>query len=419
MWDPYAEFESATLPNGLTIHAAHWPNRPWQAMGFLVHSGAEHDPIGLEGVAHFVEHLVSHNTNVTYEEIDSFFQDHGGSARLGITDGHATEYTFFAPAQKDMLAKAFSIFGTMLLTAKLDNYIERERAVIIGEFNRKFPTAISLELRMRARKALYSGYWMQRSASSLGTLETIKQITQKDVQAYYDTHYTPQNISIVGVGGMKLAELVELLSESPFAIQKTGIRTELPRPTHDAPPPSENRYIFNVSEHMATKAPHKVGAYSSSAKIPGAANPRAIRIMRGVLDTVLNDEVREKRAWTYSIYSSQHTYRQFYKFNIDCESLAIESLATIESVIEDCIASIKNREDLFEQNKQWYLTGSMLMDPTGRGIRDGALHDLGNYQKIITTAEHIRQIKEVTMDDYRDLFQWLRPEQRWTMIARP
>jgi len=44
MWDPYAEFESATLPNGLKVYAAHWAERPWQAIGFVIHSGAEQDP---------------------------------------------------------------------------------------------------------------------------------------------------------------------------------------------------------------------------------------------------------------------------------------------------------------------------------------------------------------------------------------
>ena len=83
MWDPYAEFESATLPNGLTVHAAHWSGRPWQAMGVLVHSCAEQDPVGLEGLAHFTEHLdASRSMEVPAQSVVSFFKDHDGVAGL-------------------------------------------------------------------------------------------------------------------------------------------------------------------------------------------------------------------------------------------------------------------------------------------------------------------------------------------------
>ena len=64
MYDPYADFEKATLPNGLQVYAAYWPDRPWQYVGFVLHSGANTDPEDLPGVAHFVEHLVSRNISI-------------------------------------------------------------------------------------------------------------------------------------------------------------------------------------------------------------------------------------------------------------------------------------------------------------------------------------------------------------------
>ena len=67
MWDPYSEFRTATLPNGLTVHAAHWPGRPWESVGVLIHSGAEQDPFGLEGLSHFVEHLVSKKHHTSHQ----------------------------------------------------------------------------------------------------------------------------------------------------------------------------------------------------------------------------------------------------------------------------------------------------------------------------------------------------------------
>lgn len=187
MWDPYAEFQSATLSNGLTIHAAHWPERPWEAMGFLIHSGAEHDPVGFEGLLHYIEHVVSENANVSKKEMQAFFDDCGGMVNLGTTGYPYTRYRFFVPTDKAILARAFSMFGHMLLSAKLKKFIDRERQVIIGEFHRHYPVKFKLDLGVREHKALYAGYWLERFVRLLGNPESVGRITQSELQSHYDT----------------------------------------------------------------------------------------------------------------------------------------------------------------------------------------------------------------------------------------
>ena len=417
MWDPYAEFESATLPNGLTVHAAYWPGRPWEAMGFLIHSGAEHDPIGLEGLAHFVEHVVSENTSVSLKEMIAFFEDCGGGADFGVTYYPGTRYRFFVPTDKAVLSRAFSMFGHMLLSAKIEKFIERERQVIITEFNRCYPVKFKYDLDMREHKALYQGHWLERSVQPLGTPESVGRITQKELRSYYDANYTPANMSVVGVGGMQLPELVELLSESPFADRKEGVRTPLPIPGTDVAPPSENRYVFEISKHVSS--PFGIGRYESKARIPGNTNGRVLSLLQDMLDEVLKEEVRERRAWAYTIGSSRHNFRDFYKLSITCDSLALEALDDVEGVIEICIASIADREDLFEQVKRRALAGNSMVDSTGCGVRNDALSDLANIQRIMSLAEIGNDLERVTMDDIRSALKWLRPERRWTLIVRP
>ncbi len=417
MWDPYAEFQSATLPNGLTLHAAHWPGRPWEVMGFLIHSGAEHDPVGLEGLSHFVEHVVSENTNVSKKEMEAFFEDCGGMVDLGTTGYPYTHYHFFVPVDKAIIVRAFSIFGHMLLSAKLEKFIERERQVIIGEFHHHYPVNFKLDLDVREHKALYAGYWLERFVQPLGNPESVGRITQSELQTHYDTHYTPANMSIVGVGGMQLSELVELLSESPFAVSKKGTRTSLPTPATDVALPSETRHVFKVSKHL--RMPIEVGAYRSVAKIPGNINGQAIRIMKEMFNEVLNEEVRERRAWAYAIDSSRHNFRHFYEFSINCDALALKAIDKIEEVIDVIITSMGDREDLFEQIKRRALASNFMTDPTGTDICDGALDNLAEDQRIVSLAEISNDLEQVTMTDVRNLLQWLRPERRWTLITRP
>ena len=417
MWDPFAEFQSATLPNGLTVHAAYWPNRPWEAMGFLIHSGAEHDPVGLEGLSHFVEHVVSENTNVSKKEMEAFFEDCGGMVSLGTTGYPYTHYRFFVPTDKAVLARGFSMFGHTLLSAKLEKFIERERQIIIGEFHRHYPVKFKLDLNVHKHKALYTGYWLERFVRPLGNPESVSRITQSELQTHYDTHYTPANISIVGVGGMQLSELVELLSESPFTVSKKGARTPLPTPATDVAPPLETRHVFEFSKHIAV--PIEVGTYQSVAKIPGNINGHVIRIMKEMFNEVLFEEVRERRAWAYAINSSRHNFRHFYEFSINCGALALKAIDDIEEVIEVCVASMTDREDLFEQAKRRALASNFMTDTTGKGICDGALDDLAEDQRIISLKEIGNDLEHVTMGDVRSVLQWLRPERRWTLIMRP
>lgn len=417
MWDPYAEFESATLPNGLTVYAAHWPGRPWEAMGFLIHSGAEHDPVGCEGLAHFVEHLVSENASISRKEMRAFFQDRGGMVSLGLTGYPDTSYRFFAPADKAILAEAFSLFGCMLCSAKLESSIERERDVVIGEFRRRYPAAFKLDLEMREQKALYAGHWLERFVTPIGTPESIGRMTRSVLQAHYDAHYTPANMSIVGVGGMPLSKLVGLLSESPFAARKQGTRTPLPVPVREVAMPGETRYVLEMSKYLTV--PINVGAYRSVANIPGHISGLVVGILSEMLDDVLNDEVRERRAWTYAIGSARHNFREFRAFSITCDAFALEAVDGFEDVIEGCICSVAERKDLFEQVKRRAIAGCRMIDPTGRKICDGALDDLADKQRIVTLAEDNSAFESVTMDDVQDALQWLTPDRRWTLLIRP
>mgnify|MGYP001611190538 FL=1 len=99
---------------------------------------------------------------------------------------------------------------------------------------------------------------------------------------------------------MKLDEIVQLLSESSLSVNKQGARTPLPAYVEDIDPPLETHYIFEVSKHISTADPVAVGSYRSVAVIPGNVNT-ALRILKNMLNEVLDDEVRQSRAWAYDI----------------------------------------------------------------------------------------------------------------------
>ena len=417
MWDPYGEFESVTLPNGLSVYVAHWPGRPWEAVSVIVHSGAKHDTLGREGTAHFVEHLVSENAGITKDEIKQFFKGNGGTISLGTTSYHATWYDFFLPSDASLLKCAFNVTGQMLISAHLDKCVERERKVVIEEFNRGYSSKFSLRLKLleRERKALYSGYWLERFVRPLGKPESIKSIIEDDLQQYYDTHYAPSNMSIVCVGGMSLSEIVDLLSESPFAQRKEGARSPLPASVVDLGYLKETGYqnwLFSRIKRTFSK----VFQYRSVAKIPITDNLATIRIVCEMLNHVISQEVRERRAWTYHVSVYYSNFQHFFEFSIQCDALAFKALNDIEKVVEDCIIGLWANVSLFDEVKRNIFLQNSVVDLSGEAVCNTTRNSLATFHKIRTLSEVCRDINRVRMADVQEVLKLLTPDKRWTLI---
>lgn len=418
MWDPYAEFESAVLPNGLSVYAAHWPNRPWQAMGFLIHSGAMHDHVGLEGTAHFVEHMVSRNVSMPRIKINQHFENRGGSAGFGETSYFGTEFKFFVPIDGS-LESDFSIFGQMLMSARLEKELENQRFVIAEEFKEKFGFKPIHDVLMRERRMVFAGEFISNSISSLGSLDSIGAITQEDLQLFYDKHYVPANMSIVGVGGLALSDILAILEKSPFSADKAGRRSLISEPSYASPYPAENRYVNELSRFMERDSLPKTGAYRSVAKIPGSVNNQTVRIVRDMLGNLLYEELRERLSWTYGIGTSFANFGGFYAFYIGCDSFNLDVIDKIEGVIENLISLAYDNVELFSRMKEKALAKVLLNDLSGKKVRNGAMNDLSLFRRILTAEEFSRWIEDVTIDDVNECLRWLRPERRWTCISCP
>ena len=417
MWDPREDVQSATLPNGLRVYSVYWPDRPWVSMGFLIHSGAHQDKVGLEGTAHFVEHMVSRNAMIPYKEIKEFFENSGGGVKLGATGYLETFYSCFASL--DRLKRALEIFSTILMTAEIKSYVEEQRQVILSEFQRRFSLVPMLDLAWRETRNVFGGTYMERHVSPLGMPNSIWNITREDLQSFYDTNYTPANTSIVCVGGIRLEELLEKLSFTGFGNLKPGERSERPSVIERVRPPLESRYVFEASKHVMTEKPRESGAYHSVVVLPGNISREALTILRRMTDKVMFEEVRERRGWTYATGAKTFSRGPFHGAELNAEALKLDSLGEIEAVVNSCLESLSDRDDLFRNAVEGYISASSMTDFSGNGLCDALMNDLIKQGRIITNAETDGVVSRLTMDDMRALLHQLGPEQRYTVLTVP
>ncbi|MDB5255113.1 MAG: mitochondrial-processing peptidase subunit beta [Candidatus Nomurabacteria bacterium] len=415
-WDPYSEFHTTVLDNGLTIHARQ-VKQSWQRMGCMVHSGAAQDLVEKEGTAHFLEHLVSEHSLVPNKTMNEYFKRQGGSCMLGMTSYWRTWYGFFVPSEKRVIKKSLSYFSSMLLNAELHNKIERERSVIINEFNKKYPLTFAYEKLVKEHTLLHENRMLERMLCSLGTCQTIDNITQHDLQKYYDIHYVPANMSIVTVGGYSVDQIVELLSESDFSQNKPGKRASL-NLGGELVPLSTTRLMFNMGDYLKV-LPNKNGSYESRGRLPRHVNTRSVTLLVLMLRILLFRALREKRAWTYDVSVDWNNYRDFYSFDIKCSSFDIKAVNKIETVIDGIIASVPTKRSFFEKIKKDRLKSVWMNDENGSQLLDEVLGDATLYNRILTLQEFYETIERVSFEDVCNLIPYLVPEKRLTTIIVP
>ncbi|MFZ1987472.1 MAG: pitrilysin family protein [Minisyncoccia bacterium] len=416
MWDPYALFQEEILPNGLRICAAQWEGRSWQHVYILVHSGAVHDLDGLEGAAHFMEHLVSENGNLPLPEIEDFFRPYGRPG-LGATGWDSSYYNFSVPANQQIFSEGLNIFGNMLVTAKLEKCVERERQVIVGEFRQRYVADYEYDLAARKQRALFHGHPIGRATTPLGSLESIARIAQSDLQSFYDCHYTPKNMTIITCGGLSLRQVAHLIQESPFGLLKNGMarQTFTPATTHHVP--SETRHVVDLKEYRS--ADTRVGAYLSESVLPGIVKKSAVQLFSTLLSEVLFEEIRLKRAWTYSVYSEWHPVCGLYSFIISAEGLVPEAMTSIEEVVENSILRVTEDDATFKKYRGAVRAQVQMLDIPGHEVSYNTMMELAAFGKIPNIERALLGIETVTLDNMKEIACMLAPRLRYTQLSLP
>lgn len=421
MWDPLSEFNHAVFPNGLELHSAYWPNRPWQKVFFVIHGGSDADPFGAEGTAHFLEHLISESSGFGRKEIEKKFDSFGGSVCLGRTGFNSTIYNFFGPTDRIFMLSSFNLFGRMLFENALDYDMEKNRRVIMSEFNYHFEMEHNYHLALMEKQRLYPNYFRSRATSPLGLRETVEEMTIETIKSFYERTYVPKNISLVSVGGLKIYELMDLIFQSELAQEKAGKRYPTKNSLNDFEKLENNFYLFNFSEYYKTAAEDFMGSgsYRSVARIPGKTRRWTVAFLRDMIGQIIHQEVRENKSWTYSMSTRSYYFGDVQELVVECPSLSLNAIDEIEATVTHCFDQVEKNGDLFEQLRRRLLQRLDLIDVSGVDLCKQAAENMAEIRRIPTFHEWEKEIKSITLEEIVALTRWIVPEMRWTVLKRP
>ena len=166
------------LENGLTVASTHMPDAHSVAVGVWIKAGARDESEGLNGVAHFLEHMAFKGTrNRDAAHIAREVEDVGGFMNAHTSREETAYYINLLPEHLDL---GVEILSDILTASTLPKHeIERERGVIIQEIGQSLDTPDDLVFEL-FNKACFGDHTLGQSI--LGTQETVSSFCQQELK---------------------------------------------------------------------------------------------------------------------------------------------------------------------------------------------------------------------------------------------
>jgi zinc protease len=212
--------ETYTLPTGQTLYIKEDHSQPIVTIDTWVKTGSVNETDKINGVSHFLEHLLFKGTQ-QYKPgvIDRLLESRGSQFNAATSDDFTHYYiTTATPYFKETL----KLHADMLLNAAIPaSELPQERKVVQEEINRANDNP-DRQLYTELAKLMYGqhGY----AYDTLGPKETIATISRDSILEYYHYWYQPQNFNTIIVGDVNPEEAKKLVTEAfpkpPFLTPK-------------------------------------------------------------------------------------------------------------------------------------------------------------------------------------------------------
>ena len=191
-----APFVRARLESGLIVLVKPIRALPVVAVDAWVGVGAGHEPEGLEGVAHFLEHMFFKGTPThPVGDMDGLVKEMGGYNNAA-TSLENTHYFIVAPAPHFEMALGLLADHLQNLTLPTEE-LDREREVVKEEINRKEDSPGGRLYSIVSETALAGTPY---GHSVLGTKESLDRIGRPEMHAFWRAHYAAGNTVVAVVG---------------------------------------------------------------------------------------------------------------------------------------------------------------------------------------------------------------------------
>ncbi len=402
------------LPNGLVLVAEHMPHMRSVAIGIWVRAGSRGEPSELNGIAHFIEHMVFKGTSRRSAEQIAREMDSVG----GLLDAFTSKemVSFNAKVLDENLPIAFDVLSDLVLGPVFaDEDIDKEKQVILEEIRMEDDNPESL-----AHEMLTQSFWRGHplGAPILGTRATVRGFTRASVVNCFQRWYTPANTVITAAGNVHLESLLKLVGKS-FAGLKSNPRTP---PNQRTAPHTHARLI--TRNKPALEQAHITLAVPSYPLVHPRRYAASVlnNILGGSMSSRLFQNIRERQGLAYAVFSELNPYSDAGMLSV----YAGTSRSTTERVLRSIageFARLKRElvvpEELRRAKDQ--LKGSLVLSLESPGARMSNLARQEMYFGRFFSVEELHaSIEAVTAEDVqRTALEFFEPRKIAATVVGP
>src|SRR4051812_19859069 len=385
------------LSNGLTILTEEMPHIRSVSIGIWIKTGSRHETPELNGISHFVEHMVFKGTrNRTAEQIAREVDSVGGNMDAFT----AKECVCFdVKVLDEHLPTALDILSDLVLNPVFDaTELARERGVIIEEIKMDEDNPDYL-----VHEIFTQSFWRDHPLGKpiLGTKETVKRFERALLLDYYKRYFIPNNMIIAAAGNIRHEQLVQLVNEK-FAQLKSG-----PNGFKQEPP--------KISARINMRNKKSLEQVQLCIGVPSLSIGHEQRFVSYILNTLLGggmssrlfQSVREKQGLAYSIYSELNPYRDTGCMCIYAGTSRENAPRVVQSVVGE-FRKLKSEAVSAEELKRAkdQLKGSLMLSLESSTARMSNLARQELYfDRFYTMDEIIARVEGVTETDLIQLAQ--------------
>jgi len=399
MMNPERNLRRTVLSNGLIVLTERMEHLRSVAMGVWVKSGSRCESAELNGISHFVEHMLFKGTKSRSAQRIAREMDSIG----GNLDAFTSKETicFNVKSLSDHVPIALDVLTDMVLnpTFALPD-IERERGVILEEIkiDEDNPDVLVHEL---FTQSFWKGHPLGKPI--LGTTETVGRFGQQQLFGYHGDRFHGGNMVFSAAGNLDHDRFVAAVEEKLSALEGGKAPQEL-----SAPEPSARIILRNkksleqVQICLGVPAPRVTDDSRYATSILNT-------VLGGGMSSRLFQTIREERGLAYSVYSDMSPYRDTGNFCVYAGTSAGKALEVIDLILAE-FRNLKeipiSEEELTRAKDQ--LKGNILMGLESSNARMANLARQEMYfQQFYSVDEIIARIEEVDANQVQTMAQRL------------
>lgn len=385
-------YKTKKLKNGLTIIAEEIPYFKSISMGIWFRAGIKTEENYIDGVSHFIEHMMFKGTkNRTSKQLVAEIENLGGVINA-FTGRECTCY--YVRLLDEHLNIGIDILSDMILNSKFDEKdIEREKSVITEELKMYEDSPEDLTYDILLEK-VYDNKGIGKNI--LGSKESIKSMNKEAILNYFEKFYVPENAVLSICGNFDFDETVKLIEDKFVNWNGKKPDYNLQDEIFNPCVVKKDRDYEQTNLAICFEC-ENIGSSSNDVYTIDIIN----NVLGGSSTSRLFQRIREDEGLVYSIYSEQEFYRDKGELGIYA-SMSTENLEDVYRLIKEEIVSLNEKGITEEElkNSKEQLKGEFML---GMESTESRMSAIGKYMlitgKVETLEDVIEGLNSITMED--------------------